>query len=72
MHNVPAKVDEILVTFLLELCHNSIAGSGSSQRKEQVVAVRVGDSAWCGGENLETCIKFLLKKKFFRPQSSLQ
>ena len=50
-----AKVDKVLVkvVFVLELCDNSKAGSGSSQRKEQVVALRVDDSAPCGGENLE-------------------
>ena len=59
-----AKVDKVLVkvVFVLELCDNSKAGSGSSQRKEQVVALRVEDSARCGGENLE---KALLEDEVF-------
>ena len=46
-------MDNILLKFLLELCDNSVAGPSSSQRKEQVVALSVGDGARGGGENLE-------------------
>ena len=67
-----SRRDMLKLDFKLELGDNSIAGSGPSQCEEQVVAVRVDDSARCGGENLiETSIKFSpriwrCKKFFFR------